>query len=374
MAMILDLTRLSAAYGPRLLAEIGHRVVRVEHPSGDEIRRTEPFLHHHIDAEHSAYHQFLNAGKESIAFDIETPDGRAVLRALAGKADAVVMTYASWLDPQWFQKANPRIAVVAVDDVPNELCAFARSGLLSLTGHPGQRPALLGGRAVFAAIGLYVAVATGAALLARQLTDQGQHVEVSSQQCMESLAEQALLTFHTTGKAPDRRGFRGAITAVSGAFQCADGYWMVSIPHDARGWARLMEWVNDPVLMADASLSDEGQRLLKRDFILDRISEWSLKHTKNELVTEAQARHIPASPVATMLDLAHDPQLMARGFLQTMRHPEFGDILFPMGASAPLEGTPLRQAPRLGEDTDAILAEIGYSQAKAQATPKSDAA
>jgi crotonobetainyl-CoA:carnitine CoA-transferase CaiB-like acyl-CoA transferase len=110
-----------------------------------------------------------------------------------------------------------------------------------------------------------------------------------------------------------------------------------------------------------------------RDFIMDRISEWSLKHTKDELVTEAQARHIPASPVATMLDLANDPQLMARGFLQRMRHPEFGDILFPVGASARIAGTPMRPAPRLGQDTDAILDELGYARADARTMLESDA-
>jgi crotonobetainyl-CoA:carnitine CoA-transferase CaiB-like acyl-CoA transferase len=360
MTLIIDLTRLSAAYGPRLLAETGHRLIRVEHPSGDDVRRSGPFMKHQVDIEHGAYHQYLNSGKESIALDTQTPDGRAILRALAGKADAVIMSRPCGFEPEWFLEANPRLAVIAVDDVPNELCAYARSGLLSITGHPGQRPTLLGGHAVLAAVGLYVAVAAAAALMAREITGQGQHVEVSSQQCMESLTEQALLTFHTTGKAPDRRGFRGAITAVSGAFQCADGYWMVSIPHDAKGWARLMDWIKDPVLMADTSLADEGQRLQKRDFILDRISDWSLKHTKDKLVTEAQARHIPASPVATVLDLAHDPQLMARGFLQAMHHPEFEDILFPVGASARIDGTAMRPAPRLGQDTAAILSELGH--------------
>ncbi len=103
-----------------------------------------------------------------------------------------------------------------------------------------------------------------------------------------------------------------------------------------------MDWIDDPVL-ADRSLADEAHRLEKRDFILDRISLWSRQHSKEELVTQAQARHIPASPVATVLDLAHDPQLMARGFLQPMQHPDFGDILFPVGACARMTGTHCRR-------------------------------
>lgn len=141
-----------------------------------------------------------------------------------------------------------------------------------------------------------------------------------------------------------------------------------AVPQDATGWARLMDWIDDPVLKADASLADEGQRLQKRDFILDRKSAWSREHTKEELVTQAQARHIPASPVATMLDLANDPQLLARGFLQAMHHPELGDILFPVGSCARIAGTRMRRAPQLGEDTQAILAEFGHPNQLATAS------
>ena len=199
--MILDLTTLSAAYGPRLLAETGHRVIRVEHPAGDDVRRTGPFLQNRTDLEAGAYHQYLNSGKESIAFDLGAAEGQAVLRTLVEKADAVILTRPGANNAEWFLGINPRIAVVTVNEVPNELCAYGRSGLLSLTGHPGERPTVLGGHAVFTVIGLYAAVATATALLARDITSQGQYVEVYAEQCMESLAEQALLTFHTTGKA-----------------------------------------------------------------------------------------------------------------------------------------------------------------------------
>lgn len=367
MALILDLTRLSAAYGPRLLAEAGHRLIRIEPSAGDDVRRQGPFLRHRLDVENGAYHQFLNAGKESLSLDMAVPQAREILRALVRTADGAIVTRPFPYEPEWFLHTNPRIAVVAVDDVPNELCAYARSGLLSLTGHPGKRPVLLGGHAVFSVIGLYVAVAASAALMTVQATQEGQHVEVSARQCMESLAEQALLTYHTTGKAPDRRGFRGAITAVSGAFPCADGYWMISVPNGPQGWARLMDWVNDPELKADQTLADESVRQVKRDFILDRVSEWSRRHNKEDLVTQAQERHIPASPVATVLDLAQDPQLLARGFLREIEHPMFGTIRFPVGATASGLGVALAPAPTLGQHNTTILAELGYAESEAQA-------
>jgi crotonobetainyl-CoA:carnitine CoA-transferase CaiB-like acyl-CoA transferase len=366
MSLIIDLTGASAAYGPRLLAETGHRVIRIEDAAGDDVRRAGPPLKD-VDLEHGAVHQFVNAGKESLTLDLASREGGEILAALARKADCAIVTTPFRFDADWFLAANPRLSVVEVDAVANEICAYARSGLMSLTGHPDAPPTLIGGHAAYGVIGLYTAVAASSALMCAQVAGEGQIVEVSAAQCLESVAEQALLTWHTTGETPERRGFRGAITAVSGAFPCVDGYWMISVPHEPVGWARLMEWVNDPVLMADPLLADESHRQAKRDFILDRLSEWSKRHRKEDLVVEAQRQHVPASPVATVLDLAQDPQLIARGFLQEIDHPEFGRTLFPMGASAHTFGVTLTPAPRLGQHNAAILAELGFNEAEAQA-------
>jgi crotonobetainyl-CoA:carnitine CoA-transferase CaiB-like acyl-CoA transferase len=365
MSFILDLTRLSAAYGTRLLAEAGHRVVRVESPAGDDVRRASPFLRATCDLEHGAYHQFLNAGKESVTLDLETADGGDAFRRLVQAADCVIATTPACRDAAWFLETNPKLALVEVDDIDNELCAYAASGLLSLTGHPDKAPVVLGGHASLSIIGLYTAIAGSAALMCATSGGTGQHVEVSAQQCLESLVEQALLTYHTTEEVPERRGLLGMITAVSGAFPCADGYWMVSVPNDLKNWNQLMEWVNDPELRADPTLAEGNRRQQRRDFILGRIAEWSKSHKKEEIVVGAQMRRVPASPVATVLDLAHDPQLTARGFLQKMEHPLLGQIEFPMGATASASGVKLKPAPTLGQHTAHVLREIGYSWADA---------
>src|SRR5262245_45172374 len=185
MAFIIDLSRLSAAYGPRLLAEAGHRLIRVEPAAGDDVRRAGPFLKHQVDAEHGAYHQFLNAGKESITLNPQSTEGVEVLRALTCKADCVIVTQPFAFDANWFVNANPGIAVVEVDDVANEICAYARSGLLSLTGHPHLAPVLLGGHAVLSVIGAYVAVAAASALMSAQISGRGQHVVRSEEHTSE---------------------------------------------------------------------------------------------------------------------------------------------------------------------------------------------
>jgi crotonobetainyl-CoA:carnitine CoA-transferase CaiB-like acyl-CoA transferase len=346
----------------------------VETAAGDDVRRTGPFVRELFDLEHSTSHQFLNAGKESVVLDPATEDGAGALKALLRAADCAIVTQPFCRDTTWFFEANPALTLVEVADVTNELCAYARSGLLSLTGHPCKTPVLLGGHASLSVIGLYVAVAASAGMLAAAAEGAGRHVTVSAEQCLESLIEQAMLTYHTTGEVPERRGLLGMITAVSGAFPCADGYWMVSVPNDHKNWAQLMDWIDDPLLRADPSLAEGGKRQQNRDFILGRISEWSKHHKKEELVVGAQTRRVPASPVATMLDLATDPQLVARGFLRTMDHPRLGEITFPNGTTAQTFGVALTPAPTLGQHTASVLSELGYTPTQVQALVESGAA
>jgi crotonobetainyl-CoA:carnitine CoA-transferase CaiB-like acyl-CoA transferase len=101
--------------------------------------------------------------------------------------------------------------------------------------------------------------------------------------------------------------------------------------------------------------------------ILDRLEAWGRGLTKQEAVAEAQRRHIPAAPVSTSMDLAEDPQLIDRGFLQPLEHPDFGHILYPVGAIASLRGTKIGLAPHLGEQTTDVLTELGYDEAAQQA-------
>jgi crotonobetainyl-CoA:carnitine CoA-transferase CaiB-like acyl-CoA transferase len=362
MARVVDLTTASGAYGPRLLAEAGHDVVRVEAPAGDALRRLGPFLQDQPDLEHGALHQFLNAGKRSLAVNLDTADGGAVLLALAERADAVVATQPLPVDEAALRARNPRLVLTKVEDAAPELCAVARSGLMSLVGRPDGPPIVLGGHVVYAASGLYVGVATAVALLQQQMTGRGTTSTVSVLECLESLMEQAMIEYTFAGNSTERRGSGGQITATSGAFPCKDGHFMISVGGQASNWFRFAEWLADPAL-ADPALGAEEKRQEQRDLIQDRIRAWSRDFSKDELVTEAQNRHLPASPVATALDLTHDPQLVARGFLTPLDHPLLGTLLFPRGAIATVFDRPIAAAPRLGQHNAELLAELGYSPA-----------
>jgi crotonobetainyl-CoA:carnitine CoA-transferase CaiB-like acyl-CoA transferase len=371
MARIIDLTAHPGVYATRLLAETGNEVIRVESPHGDALRRLGPFLGHKPDLENGAYHQFFNAGKQSLGINLEAPAARKVFLDLLGTADALVASTPLPLEENQMLEANPRLVLIKVINNEPELCTVARSGLLALTGHPGQRPVLLGGHVVYAATGLYVAVATAGAMFSLQLTGQGQVVEVSIKQCLESLVEQAMVDYTNLGRVTERCGYRGAITAVSGAFPCTDGYWMVSVPHSPEGWGKFVDWVQDPVLSADPSLADEAERDAKKELVVERLGMWSKRFSKIDIVTEAQKRHVPASPVSTPLDLVNDPQLTARGFLSEIDHPDFGRMMFPLGAIGSLKGIRLSPAPSLGQHNAEILAQLGYRDTERQALVES---
>jgi len=360
MARIIDISGLAGAYGARMLVEGGHDVIRVEPPAGDEIRRMVPFVGE-PGPEHGAYHLYLNAGKRSLSLDLESAEGQSALVKLAATADVLYATTPAPFDPEQLAQSNSRLIVVLVEDPDPELCLSARSGLLSLVGRPGRPPMMLGAHLVYSIPSLYAATATLLALIQRGRTGHGERVSISVRECVESMMEQAMIEYTFTGQGTERRGSRGTITATSGALPCKDGYWLLSLIHRDEGWNTLMEWMDDPVLLADPSLAKEENRHQQRDFIMDRIETWARQHTRIELVSEAQDRHIPASAISTPADLTDDPQLIARGYLREMEHPEFGPIRFPVGAVATVRGTAIKPAPRLGQHTAEILTELGYS-------------
>jgi crotonobetainyl-CoA:carnitine CoA-transferase CaiB-like acyl-CoA transferase len=364
VARVIDLAGLAGAYATRLFAEEGHEVIRIESPGGDDLRRLPPFLGDKQDLERSAYHQFLNAGKKSFALNLDSPAGQKIFVELLSQSDALVADHALPFEDRFLFEANPKLVVTKIQDQEPELCAVARSGLMSLTGQPGQAPAILGAHVPSLAVGIYVAITSAAALLTCKKTGKGSLAKVSAREALESFVEQAMVEYSFSGTVTERRGSKGAITAVSGALPCKNGHWVISQIHRPGRWTKFMDWVQDPELASDPSLAEEKNQHKRRDFIMDRLDKWAKRFTKTELVEEAQRRHFPASPVSTPLDLIDDPQLIARGFWKEIDHPEFGRIKFPEGAIASVLGNQLTPAPRLGEHNAEILTQLGYSEAE----------
>ena len=367
MARVVEFTDLAGAYASRLFAEQGHEVIRVENRDGNLVRSLPPFLGNAPDGENSAYHHFLNAGKKSFSLNLDSSAGQDIFLRLVATADVLIAGCARPFDPARLIESNSKLVITKIDDEDPDICAMARSGLMSLTGQPDKSPMVLGGDLAALATGIYVAVATAAALSSATRSAKGLIVTISLREALESFVEQAMVEYTFSGVVTERRGSKGAITAISGALPCKDGHWVISQIHRSGRWAKFVEWVKDPELAADPSLADEKNQIKRRDFILDHVLQWASQHSKNELVEEAQKRHFPASPVSTTLDLIDDPQLTARGFLTEIELRQFGRIMYPQGPLASMRRVKLNPAPMLGEHNGEILAQLGYSPREQQA-------
>jgi crotonobetainyl-CoA:carnitine CoA-transferase CaiB-like acyl-CoA transferase len=132
---------------------------------------------------------------------------------------------------------------------------------------------------------------------------------------------------------------------------------MVSVPRDTRGWENFVNLVPHPAF-SDPGLADGTERKKRKSEVLGYVAEWSRTQMRDEIVAKAQDLHFPCAPVTSPLDLARDPQLISRGFLRAIEHSEFGKISFPIGALANVWGRTLTFAPKLGQDTAALLGEF----------------
>ena len=261
MARIIEVTGLAGAYATRLLVEAGHEVIRIDNPNGDELRNLPPFFGGQANIDSSCYHQFLNAGKKRVSLVLDkTPDRELFLR-LAKTAAAVVADDPWPIDASQLFQANAKLVYTKIQDGEEpEICALARSGLMSLTGQPDGAPMMLGGHLASLAVGTYVAVAIAAALQLVQQSGKGVSATVSFREALESFVEQAMVEYSFSGVVTERRGSKGAITAVSGAMPCQDGHWVISQINRPGRWLKFVEWVQDPQLAADPSLAEKRIR------------------------------------------------------------------------------------------------------------------
>jgi crotonobetainyl-CoA:carnitine CoA-transferase CaiB-like acyl-CoA transferase len=323
---ILDLSDEQSVYGTRLLRMLGADVIRVEPPTGAPLRRQPP-LHDGV----STYHQFMDAGKSSVTVDFETDEGRELFARLAATADVIYESRAvGWLASHglgWerLHRGNPGAVLVSVtsfgQDGPyahwhaGELGLWAMSGSLADIGYPDRPPSVP--RAVAPAlIGTMGAVATLAALYARQRTGRGQWVDVSGHETMVATAGSMLPQIERLRRLP-RAGSQGAGVGPWGYFPCADRPVSV-MAISARHWLALATWVRDETGsdagLAPEFLSSAVTRYEHGDVIDPLVASLTRRYCANDFCEQAQSRGIVAVPLNSIADLLSDPHLERIGF------------------------------------------------------------
>ncbi|MFO1406932.1 MAG: CoA transferase [Steroidobacteraceae bacterium] len=373
---VLDFGRYVAGpYCATLLGYLGAEVIRVERREGGEDRWIAPVTPQGEGA------VFLQTGcnKRSIALDLASPGGREIVRRLVATADVVVANLppaalaSLGLDYGQLRVAKPDIILATQtafgDEGPyRDRGGFdgigqAMSGAMYITGTPGQ-PAKAAAPYVDYSTAVLSAFGVLAALMHRARTGEGQQVQAS-------LLGTALAVFgsHLVEQAvarPDRvgTGNRVQTSAPSDVFATRDGHVLTHVVGNGlfRRWARLMgdesRWTGDPRWQSDASRGEHSAE------ILARMREWCATRTTAEAIAELEAAGLPAGPVYTPQQALDDPQVAAMGFLASVA--EYPGLARP----APVPDLPVRlsvsgggitrRPPTIGEDTEALLGELGY--------------
>ncbi len=385
---VLDLSDESGYLCGRILADLGADVIKIEPPQGDAARRIGPFPNDVTDPEKSLYFISYNAGKRGITLDVRNPIGRALLLRLASRADFLIETFPpGTLDRSQF---NPRLVVVSITPFgqtgpycnykASDVGLMAMSGLISLIGEPGKMPLRVSLPQSPMWAGMYAAAGALIAHYHRELTNAGQHVDVSMQAALLWALANAPAFWATNRTPPARGGSRITGRSMTGArmraiYACKDGYINFIIyggKAGRRSNQALVDWMAEHGLATNSLLNKDWNRFgietstqAEIDEIEGPTAKLFMKYTKAEFLDEAFRREMIGYPVANARDILDDPHLKDREFWQSIYEPALGTQLRFPGLFARFSAVDLRRfrpAPKVGEHNNEIyVGEFGLT-------------
>jgi formyl-CoA transferase len=358
------------------LADLGAEVIKVEHPEGgDVVRQSAPL----IEGEGSAFMR-LNRNKRSIALDLKSERGKEIFRKLAGTADVVVEnlrpgTMADLgLAYDSLEQINPALIYVAASgwgqdgplrDQPGmDIMAQARSGLMSITGTPGAQPVKVGVPMCDLVCALYGALAAVAALYERRQTGKGQFIDVSLLEAGVSFAIWEAGSFFATGDIPQPSGSAHQSAAPYQAFRAADG-WLTIGATTKPNWTALCIALDLERLLKDQRYVDSNARHRNREALAATIESVTSTKPVDHWLSVLGEAGVPSAPIQDFGQVFTDPHLLARQYFWDAPHPKVGPVR-QLGSPMRFSRTPVRRdtaGPLLGQDTAALLAELGFGEA-----------
>ena len=380
---VLDLSRvLAGPWASQMLADLGADVVKVERPgSGDDTRAWgPPWLKdaEGCDTSDAAYFFCANRNKRSVAIDMATPDGQALLQRLAAEADVVLENFKVGglrqygLDHETLCRRHPRLIYCSITGFGQtgpyapragyDFLIQGMGGLMSITGRSdaeeGAGPQKVGVALTDVMTGLHAAIGILAALQHRDRTGEGQHIDLALLDVqVAALANQAG-NYLISGKEPGRMGNAHPNIVPYQDFPTADGDMILAIGNDGQ-FARFCavagraEWASDPRFATNAA------RVAHRSALIPLLRQTTVMRKTQEWTEALESQAVPCGPINRLDAVFADPQVVARGLRVALPHPVAGDV---PGVANPirLSGTPVayRSAPpRLGAHTAEVLTD-----------------
>jgi crotonobetainyl-CoA:carnitine CoA-transferase CaiB-like acyl-CoA transferase len=373
---VLDLTRvLSGPYCTMQLADMGARVVKIEHPDGgDDTRRWgPPFV-----AGESTYFLSINRNKESVTLDFKSAAGREVFERLLARADVLVENFRPGalarqrLDYTSVAARHPRIVFASISGYGQtgpraaepgyDAVLQGEGGLMSLTGSADGPPFRLGVAVADMVTGLFAAQGILLALFARQQTGRGQHVDVGMLDSVASLLTYQAGIVFATGRSPGRLGNRHPSIAPYDTFDAADGPLVLAVGNDDQ-WQRFCRVAELETLASDSRFSTNRGRVEHGEALRPLLMPVIARKTRAEWTSALVAAGVPAGPVRSVDETLADPQLAARDMIAKVTHEAAGPISI-LGNPVKMSGTAgsiRTPPPTLGQHTTQVLEEIGFS-------------
>jgi crotonobetainyl-CoA:carnitine CoA-transferase CaiB-like acyl-CoA transferase len=380
--LVLDLTStIRGMHCTKMFGDYGAEVILVEPVGGSRARHIGPFVNGIPGLETSLHFAHHNRNKKSITLNLHKTRGQELLRDLVHSADILVEDWpvgaldALGLGFADLHEINPRLVMCSITGFgqtgpyanykTSNIVENAMGGLMSITGPADKPPTLTGAQQAEHATAMHAAFATASALLYRDLQNAGQHIDVSAQECVANVLENAIEQYTYTGVVRKRAGSRHPTAWPCTVLPCKDGYVGMCCTQlkEVRAAALLAE---DQELADDPVLDNQFERRARADELEPRLIAGYMKYGKSELFHRGQELGCPIGMTSDARDLAEDPHLIEVGYFAEFEHPVIGkykDIATPVYLNE-TPGAMRSSAPLLGQHTAEILHSVGLGEAE----------
>ncbi|WP_368652545.1 CaiB/BaiF CoA transferase family protein [Ornithinibacillus sp. 4-3] len=371
---VIDLTRiLSGPFCTMTLADLGAEVIKIETPNGDDTRQWgPPFIN-----EESAYYLSVNRNKKSIVLNLKEEKGKEVFYKLVKDADVVVENFRPGTlkrlgaDYDTLKELNPGIVLASISGFGQtgpyalkpgyDVLAQGMGGLMSVTGEPDGPPVKGGYSLADIGTGMWAIIGILSALRERDISGEGQWVDASLLDTMVSWQTYLAGNYFATGEDPKPLGGAHPNIVPYQVFGASDGHFILAVGNDNL-WKSFVEAMDEDILR-DEKYATNPQRVEQRETLLALLEELFANRTVKEWVEIFENAKIPVGPVNKFSDILEDEHIKYREMVVEKEHPTVGNLRM-LGIPVKLSRTPGEintVPPGLGEHSDSVLKDLGYS-------------